>query len=171
MTLCRFVAYLHCTARRYQTICSYLSAVRHLQIANSFPDSSLSPFHRIDYVLRGIHRDSSSPPTWKHLPVTQPIILRSIHQLWSRELITHDRVIYGPYSVLVSLDSSGQVNSHDTPWTGLPHTCCHLETSASTHVNPHYMAVHLKTDPFGFGTTLLMGHTGSSLCPVTAMLA
>ena len=48
------------------------------------------------------------------------------------------------------------------------------DVQVDSHTNPRYMSIHLKyskTDPFGWGTTLVVGVTSNPLSPVTAMLA
>ncbi len=79
----------HCSATflaqkglRLQTIKCYLSALRHAQIANGFPDPRIGLDHpRLECILRGIKRSqatSSSVPNCTRLPIT-PDILRLIH--------------------------------------------------------------------------------------------
>ena len=48
------------------------------------------------------------------------------------------------------------------------------DVAVDSHVSPSYITVHLKcskNDPLGVGTTIHLGATGASLCPVLAMLA
>ena len=47
------------------------------------------------------------------------------------------------------------------------------DVCVDSHDHPTRVAIHLKrskTDPFGAGTTIHLGRTGSVLCPVVAML-
>ena len=69
-----------------------LSAVRHLQIASGLPDPALTPFARLDYVLKGTRRLGKPAPRPSHMPIT-PEVLYRIHQVWSRESPTFDRTM------------------------------------------------------------------------------
>ena len=81
--LCSFVAYLANTNCAYQTIRSYLAAVRYLQIANNLTPTPLASMHKLQLVMRGARRHVASSRTVKpRLPIT-PEILRKLRALWS----------------------------------------------------------------------------------------
>ena len=84
VVLCQFVAFLFSESLSYQSIRSYLSAVRHLQITHGLPDPALASFARLDYVLKGVRRTGLPRRRPNRLPIT-PEILRQIYQFWSRE--------------------------------------------------------------------------------------
>jgi hypothetical protein len=47
------------------------------------------------------------------------------------------------------------------------------DVAVDSHTAPTHLTIHLKqskTDPFSMGTTLHVGATGDTLCPVTALL-
>ena len=54
--LLSFVAFLFRSQLSYQTVRSYLSAVRHMQIISGLPDPALSSFCRLNYALLGVKR-------------------------------------------------------------------------------------------------------------------
>ena len=75
-TVLHFVAHLSLSSLSYQTVRSYLSAVRHLQIVNNLPDPSLASFSRLNFALRGLCWEG--PKEWRHtrLPITLDLLLR-----------------------------------------------------------------------------------------------
>ena len=78
--LCSFITFLDQEGLKHQSIKCYLSALRHAQIANGFPDPRIGLDHpQLDYILRGIKRSQASAAS-SHigLPIT-PEILRLIY--------------------------------------------------------------------------------------------
>jgi len=90
--LCHFVAHLFSLGIRFCSVRSYLSAVRHLHIMSGFPDPSLTPCPRLEYVLRGFRRECTAIPKPQRLPIT-PLILRKIHEAWSGSPLSADKVM------------------------------------------------------------------------------
>ena len=172
--LCQFVAFLFSESLSYQSIRSYLSAVRHLQITHGLPDPALASFARLVYVLKGVRRTGLPRRRPNRLPIT-PEILRQIYRLWSREPRQLNRTMLW---AAFCLGFFGFMRAGEF-------TCPSLESfnqgmlsprdvSVDSHSAPTHLAVHLrqsKTDPFGAGSTLHLGATGDHLCPVVAMLA
>ena len=76
--LCWFVAYLLEEGLRYQTVKSYLAAVRHMQILHEIGDPRIGSMPR---VVRGMKREQASQPTRTRLPITSEILGR-IRQYW-----------------------------------------------------------------------------------------
>lgn len=171
--LCRFVSYLSLHSLSYQTIRSYLSAVRHLQISQGMPDPSLSGFCQLEYVLKGIRRGGAALPKRHRLPIT-PDILRLIHQKWSQGVVCYNRVMLWAafclafFGFLRAAEFTCNLNSDPSLWLAL------ADVQVDSHLNPRCISIHLrhsKTDPFGAGVVLFLGATGCELCPVTSMLA
>ena len=82
--LCRFVASLFPASLSYQSLRSYLTVVRRLQITHGLPDPALA------FGLKGVKR--AGPP--KHRLARLPIqILRQIHRVWSQQPHSFDRVL------------------------------------------------------------------------------
>ena len=52
--LCRFVAYLREEGLRYQTVKTYLAAVRHMQISHEMGDPKIGSMARLELVVRGM---------------------------------------------------------------------------------------------------------------------
>ena len=91
--LCWFCAHLANQNLKYRTIKVYLSAVRHMQIAERGDD----PFEgrhmaRLNYVLRGIKKRQStqSQGERERLPITPPL-LRRIKVVWEEDKAQGDK--------------------------------------------------------------------------------
>lgn len=172
-TLCRFVSHLSLSSLSYQTIRSYLSAIRYLQISQGMSDPSLSNFCQLEYVLKGIRRSGAAIPKRHRLPIT-PELLRSIHRTWSQGQVGYDRIMLWAaftlafFGFLRAAEFTCNPTVNPSLWLSL------ADIQVDSHHNPQCMAVLLrcsKTDQFGAGVTLYLGATGNELCPITAMLA
>ena len=84
--LCRFVASLFPASLSYQSLRSYLTVVRRLQITHGLPDPALA------FGLKGVKRAGPPKHRLARLPIT-PEILRQIHRVWSRQPHSFDRVM------------------------------------------------------------------------------
>lgn len=76
---CRFVAWLFVQGLSHQTMKSYLSAVRHLQITSRMGDPFASEMPMLQYVLKGarIEKSRITPGARRiHLPITPDIMLK-----------------------------------------------------------------------------------------------
>ena len=171
--LCAFVAFLFSHTLSFQSVRSYLSAVCHLQVMNGLPDPSRSSFPLLDYALKGIRRGQATVRRGARLPIT-PELLRGIHRSWSREPPNFNRRMLwaafclGFFGFLRAGEFTCPSQEAFTPDMLSPE---HI--AVDSHRAPTHMAVHLrtsKTDPFVAGTTLHLGFTGDTLCPVTAVL-
>ncbi len=65
----------------------YLSAVRYSQIAAGYKDPFATPWHRLEYVLKGIKRDQAEKGI-KSVPITSAI-LRKLKQVWKASSENH----------------------------------------------------------------------------------
>lgn len=171
--LCSFVAFLFSSSLSYQSIRSYLSAVRHLQITNGLPDPAMGSFPLLDYALKGVRREGPARQKRNRLPIT-PELLRRICQVWSQDPPHFDRTMLWAAFCLgfFGFMRAGEFTcpSHEA---FTPDMLSLQDLAVDSHSSPTHLAVHLKqskTDPFGVGTTLHLGTTGDTLCPVVAML-
>ena len=158
------------------TVRSYLSAIRFYQIRAGLKDPSLDPPPRLPYVLKGIQQSQRSQSYTRHkrLPIT-PELLMKIHSSWSQSPLTYDKIMlratfsmgfFGFLRLGEFTHSPSQSQSECTLMTG--------DVSIDSRDNPQVLTVHLrrsKTDPYGSGTHIHMGRTGTQLCPVSAVLA
>ena len=82
--LCYYVAHLANSGLAYQTIKTYLAAVRHEQIAKGLPEpKQLTSMPKLKVVENGVRKKRAlDQPSRPRLPIT-PAILRQIRALWS----------------------------------------------------------------------------------------
>ena len=79
--LCRYVSWLAKDNIAHTTVKSYLSALRHLQIARNLPDPMISTFPKLEGVIRGIKMQQARHKTSS--PKRLPITLAHLHKLRS----------------------------------------------------------------------------------------
>ena len=82
--LCQYVSHLANENLCHSTIKCYLSAIRHLHVAEGYGDPNICNMARLEQVLKGIksiQAKSSKKPT--RLPIT-PELLRKMRQVWTR---------------------------------------------------------------------------------------
>ena len=165
-TLCRFVAHL---AREGLTISGYLSAVRHLLIEAGFTPRAREESPRLRYVLRGVSRSQAAEVRPRRLPIT-PQILLSLKEVWERGTVdTYSArllwamaltAFFGCFRLgkltVQDLSSPPAVEASDVSFEGSP-------VRAQIHLR------FSKTDTTGTGADIILGSTGDSLCPVTAL--
>jgi len=82
--LCYYVAYLTNNGLAYQTIKTYLAAIRHVQIVQGLPEpKQYASMPKLKVVEKGVRKIRAlDKPSRPHLPIT-PAILRQIRALWS----------------------------------------------------------------------------------------
>ena len=171
-----FAAFLAGQGLRWQTIKSYLAAVRNLHIRAGLPfpgqDESLP---RLQLLLRGIRRVASQrPPTRPRLPITPSILRRVGATLKSQEATWDRRMIWAA----MNLCFFGFLRSGEICCPSVSHfdPTCHLSPAdlmVDSHTRPTRLSVCIKaskTDPFRLGVTLVLGATQRDLCPIAAIL-
>ena len=172
--LCRYVAFLSDLSLKYQTIKSYLSALRHLQIAQGFSDPfTPGAFPQLEYVLKGVRRSPHISPQLKRLPITLDL-LRKLYAVWSpsaRDLDTH--LLWAACCLaFFGFVRSGEITSSSTSVYNQSTVLLVSDVAFNTHLNPSVVAVTIKcskTDPFRSGVTLFLGRTADVVCPVKSL--
>ena len=85
----------------HQTVKSYLSAVRHLQISQGLGDPNMGSMPKLEYVVRGLKKEQAGQPKRNRLPIT-PAILRKIRQKWEAPTVQNGITLcYGQLCVSV----------------------------------------------------------------------
>ena len=176
-TLCIFVAHLASEGLTYQTIKSYLSALRQYHIMSGRGDPFIgSAFPLLQYVLRGIKRSPTHAPRQPRLPIT-PAILRLLKVVWSPLAVSDPDYIMlwaacclGFFGFMRAGEFTATSVGDFDPSTSL----CISDMSVDDRENPSMVCVVLrqsKTDPFRKGISIYLGRTYADLCPVAAILA
>ena len=172
--LCRYVSFLASQSLKYQSIKSYLSAVRYLQISHGLHNPfGAGAFPHLEYVLKGIRRSPSAPGSRARLPIT-PAILRGFHALWSRDNNNPDNTMLWAACCLgfFGFLRSGEFTVQSVSATDPP--LLRSDIALDLRENPTVVSVKIhrsKTDPFRVGVSLYLGITKDIICPVKSLAA
>ena len=175
--LCQYVSFLANQGLAHKTIKSYLSAVRHLQIENKFPDPIISSMARLEQVLRGIKGQYAkrNPGSRQRLPIT-PELLRAIRAVWGKKAHSQDSIMLWA-AVCLCFFGFLRAGEMTVPSDHAYDPGVHLnfdDIAIDSKINPSIMRVTIKaskTDPFRQGIEIFVGRTHTDLCPIEAMLA
>ena len=165
------MAYLHSGNLSPRSISLYLSALRFCHITSTGQDPRLAHFSQLHYVLRGIRRCHPELSRPRRLPIT-PAVLQILRRSWSVAPVTFDRVMLWAACLLgfFGFLRSGEFTSSPRS----PHNLEPTDIAVDNRSDPTYITVKLrrhKTDQHGIGTTIVIGRTGTELCPVAAVLS
>ena len=171
LRLCRFVAYLAADKK------AYLSAVRHLHIAEGAADLFMKSLPCLEYTLRGVKRCEEEAGVGKRerLPIT-PTILWKVQGVWEWDADKQDRSMLWAACCL-DLFYFLRAGEFTVPSDREFNPEVHLTKEDITVDSPaalQVLRVHIKqfkTDPFKQGIHLFVEKTKASLCQVAAMLA
>ena len=172
LSTCLFAAFLAHQGLKSQSILSYLSALRHLQISAGLPSPQRSEWPRVQYVLKGIAWCQAAPPR-RRLPITAHI-MQQIQAVCTSVFpdIVEARLLWAA----CCLGYFGFLRSGEfTTTTTLPlqPAVCVSDVAVDSHHSPSIVKVTVrraKTDPFGEGVNIFIGKTGTAICPVMAIL-
>jgi len=174
-TLTYFVAHLAKEGLKHRTMKVYLSAVRHLHIAEGAPDPFQSPLGRLQYVLQGAKRmearSGTSPRT--RLPIG-PDILRTLRRIWQDSGDPDKAMLWAAACLgFFGFLRAGEFTVPSEEGFDASTHLTHQDIAIDDPRRPNMIRVHLKqskTDPFRKGVSLFIGKTGAELCPVAALL-
>ena len=175
MTLCSFAAYLADQHLSPQTIKSYLAGVRNVQLSLGLPDprdqSSLPILHRVQAGIRRARLGTT--PARVRLPVT-PSLLQQLRQ-YLDATVHEERIaiwaiccmaFFGCFRLgELLLESPTNFDQHRHLAWG--------DVAVDDRADPHMLRIRLKqskTDQFLKGADIVVGRTGTDLCPVAAVL-
>ena len=174
--LCKYVSFLASNGVRSTSIKCYLAAIRHLHIENGLGDPRISVMAKLELVLRGV---KVTPGVKQKVQPRQPItpdLLHKLHGLWLGKTAQKDGRMLWAAAILCFCGflRSGEVT---IPTESAFDEATHLtfgNLAVDQLHSPTMLKVHLKAskiDPFQAGVDVYVGKTGTTLCPVTAMLA
>ena len=163
-----FVAHLGAESLSYQTLKSYLSAIRHFNIMAGQGDPfGPGAFPILQYVLRGVRRNPK--PAKPRLPIT-PEILHHIRAQWSPHARETDyKMLWAACCVgFFGFMRAGEFTTRP----GEPPSLTPQDVAVDDREHPTLVRIHLRgTDPFRHGVDIYLGRTDKDLCPVGALLA
>ena len=174
--LCSFAVYLADECLSPQTGKTYLAGIRNTQLSLGLPDprdqSSLPLLKRVQAGISRVRLQRGATAKIR-LPIT-PQILRRIRQTLENTSHPKSRLIWAVCCTAffgffrlgeLLLDSQSAFAQHTHLAWG--------DVAVDDPGNPKMLRFHLKqckTDQFGTGVDLVLGRTGSDLCPVAAVL-
>ena len=170
-----FVAHLAMSGLKPQTIKTYLSGLRHLQISAGLSDPFLAGrFPRLQYVVKGVKREKGTAAR-PRLPIT-PQILQGLYSFWLKSENRFEAVMLWAACTLAFYGflRSGEVT---VPSDSAFDPACHItpaDIQVDSRESPSMLRIQLKqskTDPFRTGVLVFIGRTGTPLYPVAAVLA
>ena len=174
--LCQYVSYLAMDNLCHNTIKCYLSAVRHLHIAEGMRDPNISKMARLEQVLRGIKavQARGKVKVRPRLPISIDI-LSKLRGVWLKEASLDAKMLWAASSLcFFGFFRSGELT---VPSSTAYDEGAHLsfpDLSVDSLDEPQLLKVKVKsskTDPFRVGVDIYIGRTGCSLCPVSAVLS
>ena len=131
----------------------------------------------LEHVLRGIKKEHAkkAKPTLTRLPIT-PNILLKIRKIWEEDASNFDHIMLWAACCTCYFGylRSGEIC---VPSPKEYDPSAHLsinDIAVDCHDKPSMVSLKIKaskTDPFRQGVTIFLGATGSTLCPVNALLA
>ena len=174
--LCQYISHLANEKLCHSSIKCYLSAIRHLHIAEGYGDPGISSMAHLEQVLKGIKSlQVKAPKKPPRLPIT-PELLSKMRQAWSRVGTKWNFTMLWVAATLCFFGflRSGEITvpSQATFDEGAHLTFADL--SVDDAGNPKVLRVHIKaskTDPFRVGIDIFVGRTYNHLCPVAAVLS
>lgn len=174
--LCHYVSYLAIANLSHNTIKAYLSAVRHLHIAEQAADPGISKMPRLEHVLRGVkYMQARGERKGKaRLPISIDI-LHKLREAWQRKASRDSVMLWAAASLcFFGFFRSGEIT---VPSESGYDKGAHLnfeDVTVDDLANPQVLQVRIKaskTDPFRTGVEVFVGRTRCSMCPVAAVLA
>ena len=152
----------------YQTIKVYLAGIRLLHLEHGFADPTRdAPL--LQYLCTGIRRTKGDAPK-KRSPITLDILHTIKQEMARSHLPVSDRLLYwAAFTVAFYgfLRASEYTAPTSTTYCSRTHLCHRDITVRDDSIR--LTLKHSKTDRFGRTAMVLIGATGTSTCPVTAM--
>ena len=175
--ICQYVSKLSEEGVSHASIKCYLSAVRHLQIAQGFADPHMSDMPKLEQVVKRVKsfQARNRPKHRVRLPITPDILLK-IRGEWENDSSNPDHVMLwaATCTCFFGFLRAGELTvPADKAYDPGEHLNF-ADISIDNPQSPTVMRVRIKaskTDPFRRGVDIFMGRTHTKLCPIEAMLA
>ena len=174
--LCQFVSYLALANLSHNTMKCYLSAIRHLHIAEGAGDPQISKMPRLEQVLRGIkltHARGEKEGNVR-LPVSIDV-LEKMRVVWQTSASRDSEMLWAAASLcFFGFLRSGELTVPSEEGFDEGAHLSFRDITVDSLENPQVLQVRLKaskTDPFRAGVEVFVGRTGCKLCPVEAVLS
>ena len=170
-TLCLYAAFLANHGLKFQSISVYLSALRYLQVSAGQQAPQRHEWPRLQYVLKGIARQQPYSGR-RRLPITASIMRQLQVNCFIAFPSRHESSMLWAACCLgyFGFMRTGEFTSQSKTSPG---TISFSDLAIDSHSSPSLLCIKLrkaKTDPFGNGVDIYMAKTGTTLCPVSAIL-
>ena len=172
--LCYFAACLGQQGLSHNSISTYLSGIRQLQISHGLGDPHVDQMPCLRQVLKGIKieagRKGKAPCS--RLPIT-PAILRKLKAVWMHTEPSFKAVMLWAASAVTFFTFC---RSGETTVSSTYDPSIHLSLSdlvADRAADPTLISLNIKqskTDQGRIGIKVIVGRTGGDICPVSALL-
>ena len=153
---------------------SYLSAVRHAQIAAGLGDPRVGEMLQLEYVVKGI-RKQTAKGRGKRLPIP-PSIMRLLKRVWENLSDQNEAAMLWALACLCFfgfLRMGEAVVPSERGYDPAVHLN-YFDVCTDNTALPNWLEVKIKaskTDSFRTGVSVYLGTTECDLCPVASMLS
>ena len=155
-TLSLYVAFLSLQGVKHQSVKSYLSALRHMQIEAGGGDPfGPGRFPRLEYILKGLKRNGPPVATSRRLPITPQIMLQ-LHAVWNQSRDRYDATMLWAACCLgfFGFLRSGEFTVSAESTFDVSRSLTLRDVAVDNHENPSVVSVLItqsKNDPFRQG--------------------
>ena len=175
-TLCRYMAFLAKEGIKHRTIKPYLSHIRCLQIQQGLGNPFATTLPRLECVLTGIKRVEArgGNATRTRLPITIDI-LQCLYEVWLGQPAWAEGVMLWA-AACIGFFGFLRAGEFTVPSAEAYNPDTHLilsDIALDSHTSPSVVRVSIKqskTDPFRQGVDIFIGRSGSTVCPVQALI-
>lgn len=175
-SLIHFVAFVVNQGLKHQTIKSYITAVRHLQVVGGGGDPKIGDMAQLALALRGTRKEQLGLPKRPRLPITPSVLLR-MRSVWDCQATDWDHIMLWAACCLgfFGFLRSGEFTVPDDGSFDPAQHLSFSDIAADNPANPRMLSIRIKqskTDPFRMGVSIFVSRTDTSrLCPVAALLS
>ena len=157
-------------SRAYSTIRTYLAAVRHLHIVNSYGSPCCNRL-KLELALKGARREKPQVKN-PRLPIT-PLVLRKLKSVLDVKQCFESTLLWAVCTGFFGFMRSGEFSLAAKSAYDPKKHLSFSDVSVDIHHAPSMMRLHLrysKTDQFGQGAFIFLARNDGDLCPVSALL-